>query len=249
MSSTGFTCPFCQSHFDEFLPYGIELPVLKEKKVVGAGYRLNALCPRCGSLDRERLVYLYLKHKTNLFSVERLRVLHVAPGRNLQKVLMVLPNIDYLSADLCSPRAMVKMDITDIKYGDDCFDVIICNHVLEHIPGDRKAMSELYRVLKPGGWSILQVPISLSLDKTYEDPTVQTAEEREKLFGQCDHVRIYAKDYKERLEKAGFSVETYSFTEEFGEHYSHVYGLVKDEVLYICSKPKRDNARRDNLSN
>ena len=108
---------------------------------------------------------------------------------------MAHPNIDYLSADLNSPSAMVKMDITNIKYEDNSFDVIICNHVLEHIPDDRKAMSELYRVLKPGGWAILQVPISLLLNKTYEDPTVTTPEEREKVFGQSDHVRIYAKDY------------------------------------------------------
>lgn len=233
-----FECPFCGGHFRKFLPSGLDLPVLKEKNVVGGGYRLNAMCPRCHSLDRERLIYLYLKNKTNLF-YENLRVLHVAPEKNLQKVLMACPNIDYLSADLISPLAMVKMDITNIKYEDNLFDVVICNHVLEHIPNDQKAMLKLYRVLKPGGWAILQVPISLSLDKTCEDPTVTTPEEREKVFGQSDHVRIYAKDYKDRLEKVGFSVEVYSFTKKVGESATHKYALLKDENIYICSKPKQ----------
>jgi len=233
-----FECPFCGGHFRKLLPGGLDLPVLKEKNVVGGGYRLDAMCPRCHSLDRERLIYLYLKNKTNLF-YENLSVLHAAPEKNLQKVLMARPNIDYLSIDFDSPLAMVKMDITDIKYEDNLFDVVICNHVLEHIPNDQKAMLELLRVLKPGGWAILQVPISLSLDKTYEDPTVTTPEEREKVFGQSDHVRIYAKDYKDRLEKVGFSVEVYSFTNEVGESATHKYVLLKDENIYICSKPKQ----------
>src|SRR4249920_3892182 len=129
---------------------------------------------------------------------------------------MVWTNINYVSANLDSPLAMIRMDISKIPYKANCFDVIICNHVLEHIPNDRQAMSDLYRVLKPGGWAILQVPISLSLDRTYEDPTAVTREEREKKFGQHDHVRIYAKDYKDRLENVGFTVEVYSFRKEFG---------------------------------
>lgn len=242
-TGTEFECPFCGGHFRKFLSGGLDLPVLKEKNVVGGGYRLNSICPRCYSSDRERLIYLYLKNKTE-FLYKDLKVLHVAPERNLQRVFMAHPNIDYLSADLNSPSAMVKMDITNIKYEDNSFDVIICNHVLEHIPDDRKAMSELYRVLKPGGWAILQVPISLLLNKTYEDPTVTTPEEREKVFGQSDHVRIYAKDYKDRLEKIGFSVEIYNFIKEFGEstiHKYHKYRLLKDENIYICSKQKQEN--------
>lgn len=241
---TEFECPFCRGHFRKFLPGGLNFPVLKEKNVVGGGYRVNAICPRCYSFDRERLIYLYIKNKTNLFKKrqKKLKVLHVAPERNLQQVFMSYPEvIDYLSIDLSSPLAMVKMDITSIKYEDNSFDVIICNHVLEHIPNDQKAMSELYRVLKPGGFAILQVPISLSLEKTYEDPTVTTPEEREKVFGQSNHVRIYAKDYKDRLEAVGFSVEVYSFTKEFGESTTHKYGLLKDENIYICSKLNHEN--------
>jgi predicted SAM-dependent methyltransferase len=233
-----FECPFCGGHFRKFLPGGLDLPVLKEKNIVGGGYRVNAICWRCQAWDRERLIYLYLKNKTELFH-KNLKVLHIAPERSLQRVLMTCPNIDYLSADLDSPLAMVKMDITEINYEDNSFDVIICNHVLEHIPDDRKAMSELYRVLKPAGWAILQVPVSLLLNKTYEDPAVTTPEEREKIFGQSNHVRIYGKDYKDRLEKVGFSVEVYNFAKEFGESTIHKYGLLKDEDIYICSKPKQ----------
>lgn len=234
-TGTKFECPFCGGNFRKFLPSGLNIPALKEKKMVGGGRRLNAVCPRCYSLDRERLVYLYLKNKTNIFYKE-LKVLHIAPRENLQKVLKSCANIDYLSADLRSPLAMIKMDITNIKCEDNLFDIIICNHVLEHIPNDQKAMSELYRVLKPGGWAILQVPISLSLNKTYEDPLIVTPEEREKVFGQSNHVRIYANDYKDTLKKAGFFVQVYNFAKEFGEIVSRKYGLLKDENIYICSK-------------
>jgi predicted SAM-dependent methyltransferase len=230
-----FTCPFCGGHFRKLLPAGLDLPILKEKNVVGGGYRANGTCPHCDSSDRERLIYLYLKYKTDLF-YENLKILHVAPEENLRKVLMASTNIDYLGADLDSPLAMVKMDITKIPYKDNSFNVVICNHVLEHIPNDRLAMSNLYRVLKPGGWAILQVPISLSLDRTYEDPTVTAPDEREKKFGQSDHVRIYAKDYKDRLENVGFTVEVYSFRKEFGDSTINKYALAKDEDLYLASK-------------
>lgn len=231
---TARRCPFCENYFKEFLPFGLDIPVFKKKNVIGGGYRLNARCPGCYSLDRERLVYLYLKNKTNLFHKSH-KVLHIAPEKNLQKVFMTHPNIDYLSADLNSPLAMDKMDITNTKYKDSSFDVIICNHVLEHIADDRKAMLELYRILKPEGWAILQVPISLSLAKTYEDLTVIKTQKRERLFGQKDHVRIYGKDYKDKLEKVGFSVKTYSF----GGFTTQRYGLLKKEEIYIGFKKKK----------
>lgn len=240
-AGTKFECPFCGGHFRKFLPGGFDFPVLKEKNVVGGGYRSTAMCPRCRSFDRERHIYLYLKNKTEFFYKNH-KVLHVAPEMNLQMVIMQHPNIDYISADLSSPLAMDKMDIKNIKYEDNSFDVIICCHVLEHIPDDWKAMSELYRVLKPGSWAILQVPTSLFLSKTYEDPMVTTPEGREKAFGQSDHVRIYAKDYKDRLEKIGFSVEIYNSLKEFGESTMRKYGLLKGEYIYICSKPRRENA-------
>ena len=145
-----FECPLCRGRFRRMLPKGADLPVLREKQVVGAGYRLNSRCPRCDSFDRERLVYLYLRNKTRVLS-EHLRLLHVGPEKNLRCVLMARPNIEYLSADLDSPLAQVRMDIRKIEYPDGWFDVIICNHVLQDILEDRKAISELYRILRPGG--------------------------------------------------------------------------------------------------
>jgi len=230
-----FHCPFCNKTFRKLLPAGYYLPVFKEKKIVGGGYRLDALCPGCGSSDRERLVYLYLRDRTDFFR-QCLKVLHVAPEKNLEKALRADPGMFYVSSDLNSPSAMVRLDITNMPYHDCSFDVIICNHVLEHIPDDHKAMSELFMVLKPGGWAILQVPISLSLDKTYEDPSITLPEARENAFGQSDHVRIYARDYADRLRDVGFGVKVYSLRKEVGWVFAHQHGLLRNEDLFICSK-------------
>ena len=236
-SDSGLKCPFCGSSFRKFLPGGFHYPVLKENKVVSGGYRPNVQCPACGSVDRERLVYLYLIKKTDIFD-RNIRLLHIAPEKHLETYFRKHPNIDYLTADLYAEDVMVKMDITDIQYDDHTFDMIICNHVLEHVLDDRKAMAELFRVLKSDGWAILQVPISLSLDSTFEDQTVTTPEEREQIFGQDDHVRIYADDYKDRLEGVGFTVEEFRWTEgsaDFGGS-NNRYGLIEDEIIYIAFK-------------
>ncbi len=217
--------------------------MLKDLDVIGAGYRLNCRCPRCRSRDKERLLYLYLANEKGIF-VDNVRLLHVAPERNLNKEFVKHRNIDYLTADL-NPNAgaakvMVKMDVTDIQYPDHSFDAIVCCHVLEHVPDDRKAISEFYRTLKPGGWAVLQVPVSLALENTVEDPTIKTREGREEAFGQADHVRLYAKDYKDRLEEAGFWVEEFEWTES-PERYggsANRYGLNEDEVVYCARKPE-----------
>lgn len=163
-------------------------------------------------------------------------MLHIAPEGQLSKKFKEQPNIDYLSADLMLPSAMVKMDITNIQYPDDTFDVIYANHVLEHIPDDIKAMRELCRVLKPTGWAILQVPIFQH--KTLEDPGVKAPEEREKVFGQHDHVRKYGNDgvYKARLEKAGFNVNVDSYVRTLGPELIARYGLMPQEDIYYCTK-------------
>ncbi len=236
-----FECPFCGGHFRKLLPRGAIIEVLREKQVIGSGYRANSRCPRCDSYDRERLVYLYLTRKAHVLS-EPLRLLHVAPEKNLQRVLRARPNIDYLSSDLDSPLADVVMDITDIQYEANTFDVIICNHVLQDVPEDLKAMSEMYRVLKPGGWAIIQVPISPVLDRTLEDPTARTYEERSRTYGGMFHVRIYARDYEKRLASVGFAVRRYSFVAEFGAEEAHRYGLLTDEEIHIASKPAQPEA-------
>lgn len=232
-----YKCPFCKSRLRTFLPFGLNFPVLKEKKVVGGGYRQNALCPICGSIDRERLLYLYLLHKTDIFQKPE-KLLHVAPEARLADILRAKVNIDYLTADISSKNVMVEMDISNIRFPDDSFDVIICNHVLEHIIDDGKAMSELFRTLKPGGWAILQVPISLTLKNTYEDFSITTITGREKAFGQGDHVRIYAKDYQHRLAQSGFRVYVFNWVaeaENFGGQ-RNVFGLNEEECVYFVSK-------------
>lgn len=234
-----YECPICKSKLRRFLPVGFKYAVLNELKVVGGGYR-NTACPVCSSTDRDRLLYLYLLQKTNIFK-QPTKLLHVAPEKCLGDVLRDQANIDYLTADLYKKNVMVKMDLTNIQFSDNTFDAIICNHVLEHIVDDRRAMSELYRTLKPGGWAILQVPISLSLEKTYEDWSVKTASDREQAFGQDDHVRIYAKDYKDRLEQVGFKVEVFEWfskeTEDFGGQKNR-FGLNRDESVYVAIKPQ-----------
>lgn len=234
-----FRCPFCQATLRKFLPFGLNHPLMVQKEVVGGGLRPQALCPVCGSLDRERLVYLYLKNKTDVFN-QPLRLLHVAPEPRLRAILQKQPNIAYLAADLISQPGLVAMDITAIQFPDKTFEAIICCHVLEHIVEDAQALSELYRVLKPGGFAVLQVPMSLNLTKTYEDVTITSKKERERAFGLTGHVRIYARDYLKRLERAGFRVNVFSwpdYHQKFGGK-GNVFGLNKKEDLFCAFRPE-----------
>jgi predicted SAM-dependent methyltransferase len=186
-------------------------------------------------LERHRLLWLYLQNKTNLFS-ENLRVLHVAPEKVFQNSFTTMPNLDYVSVDIQSSLAMFKMDITNISYADNCFDVILCIHVLEHILDDRKAMRELFRVLKPGGWAILQVPINLKQEKTFEDSSVVLPEDRKCIFGHPEHVRIYGRDYHNRLKEAGFVVEVDNYARDLGIDMLRKYSLKEHEEIYFCRK-------------
>ena len=234
-----YKCPFCNSHLRTLLPSGCDFAVLKEKEVVGGGKRDNVLCPICRSRDRERLLYLYLLNKTQVFK-KPIQLLHVAPEARLAKVLRPKMPSGYLTADISPEDGMIQMDITDIQFPDCFFDAIICNHVLEHIIDDRRAISELYRTLKPGGWAILQVPISLTLKGTYEDFTITTRKGREDAFGQWDHVRIYALDYPNRLANAGFVVSPFKWIGEsdyFGGR-RNVFALNEKEWVHFVRKPQ-----------
>jgi SAM-dependent methyltransferase len=186
-------CPVCNGRFRKFLPYGyIES-------------RENVLCPGCLSLERHRLLWLYLKNRTNFFTAS-LKVLHVAPEQCFYKRFRKLENLHYITADLESPIADVKLDIQEIPFNDNEFDVVICNHVLEHVPDDRKALREIFRVLKRGGYAILQVPTAYDMPVTKEDPAVTDPNERQRLFRQKDHYRLYGKDYTERVMSVGFVI-------------------------------------------
>jgi SAM-dependent methyltransferase len=216
-------CPCCSGQFSRFLDVG--------------NPPRPAACPGCDSRERHRLLCLYLSERTNLFR-DRLRVLHVAPEDCLQPMLSRLDNLEYISADLASPRAMVRMNLTDIRFPDDSFDVILCSHVLEHIDDDRKAMRELRRVLRPGGWAILQVPVDGSRDATYEDPSVTDPIDRERLFGQSDHVRVYGRDYPDRLREAGFVVDIVPYVQLQGSEAARDSGLDAREEVYHCHRPQ-----------
>jgi SAM-dependent methyltransferase len=188
-------CPVCGKNSRKFGAYGLKS-------------RQDAQCLYCNALERHRLVWIYFERMTDLFGANSLRMLHVAPEEVFEKLLRRKLGEGYLTADLHNPNAMVKMDITDIQYPNESFDVIYCSHVLEHVPDDRKAMSEFFRVLKPDGWAMLLVPIVG--EATFEDLTITDPAERAKLFGQEDHVRIYGRDYKDRLIEAGFKVDVVS---------------------------------------
>lgn len=216
-------CPCCGGRFRKFLPYGVNP-------------RANAQCPRCACKARHRQLWLYLKNKTNLFS-DRLRLLHFAPEYVFRKQLVASSNLDYVTIDLDSLMAMIKADITRIPFADAAFDVVLCNHVLEHVAADKQAMRELCRVLKPGGWAILQVPLERKREQTFEDPRIVSPEEREKWFHQKDHVRIYGLDYKDRLEAAGFTVSLDYYAKELPEELRTQYALRGNRPIYFCTKP------------
>lgn len=218
-----FVDPIDGKKYRKFLPYGYGKP------------RYNALAPGTLSLERHRLMWLYLLKDTDFFSAN-LKVLSIAPEQCFLKRFKKLKNLDYITADLYSPIVDVKADILNLPFKDNEFDVIFCNHVLEHIEDDRKAMSELYRVMKPGGWGIFQVPMRYGYDKTYEDFSITDKEERKKHFGQYDHVRWYGLDYFERLENAGFQVEQVKYYETLPESEMEKYALSKNEILPVVRK-------------
>ena len=216
--------PIDGRNYKKLLPYGYE-----------GRQRENALAPGTLSLERHRLMWLYLKEETDFFTAPK-KVLHIAPEQCFYGRFRKMENLDYLTADLDSPIADVKMDIHKIQYPNDTFDVVFCNHVLEHVTDDIQCMRELRRVLKPGGLAIMQVPLDSSKAKTDEDPTLEDPEERKRRFGQYDHVRLHGRDYPERLKKAGFSVKKVDFSEKISEELFDRYALMKGEILYVCSK-------------
>jgi SAM-dependent methyltransferase len=234
-----FQCPICGGRFRRLIADGLHARVLAELQVVGGGPRPNCECPRCHCLDRERLVYLYLKRRTDIFR-QPLNMLHVAPERNLMRLFKACPNIRYVSLDLAAPLAAVKADITRMPFEDTRFDAVVCNHVLEHVPDDRRAMSEVFRVLRPGGWAILQVPIARSLKHTDDGP-VADPEERYRRFGGPRHLRLYAMDYADRLRNAGFGVQAWSFEQEYGASQRERYSLIEGEDLYVCTRPAKNS--------
>ncbi len=218
-------CPVCQKEFSKFLSYGSDV-----------AHRDNVLCPYDLTLERHRLMWLYLKNETNFFTSQKLKVLHVAPEQCFHTLFKKQGNLDYLTGDLLSPIADIHFDLHNIPLEENRFDVVICNHVLEHVDDAKQCMSELYRVLKPGGFGIMQVPQDRTRATTYEDPTITSPEEREKHFWQYDHVRLFGLDYPDWLRSVGFEVTEYDPKKHFSNETIERYRLIPEEVLYVAKK-------------
>lgn len=197
----GVHCPICGGHFIRFLPFG---EVLR---------REHAQCPGCGSVERHRLLWRYLRERTELFTRPH-RMLHFAPEPWLEPRLRAAPTVRYVSADLEPGRAMRRADITALPFADASFDAVLCVDVLEHIGDDRRALRELHRVLRPGGWALLRVPLDSARADTLEDPAIRSPEDRAREYWHWDHLRLYGRDFPDRLREAGFRVrcDDYAFT-------------------------------------
>ena len=241
-----FTDPIDGRSFKMFLPYGY------------GKQRNNVLSPSTLSLERHRLLWIYLQNETDFFQSEpvsdsvkkntkkinlrdpetssALKVLHFAPEQAFYKLFRNQKNLEYTTTDLLSPLADVKADICNLPFADNEYDVILCNHVLEHIPDDTKAMQELFRVLKPGGMAILQIPQDLNLEKTFADNSIVDQKERAKIFGQYDHVRIYGRDYFDKLRSIGFTVVEEDYTKKLVSELVDKYCLAKGEIIPVCFK-------------
>ncbi len=200
----------------------------------GSVAREDARCPRCGALERHRLVWLYFAHRTNLFDGQPKRMLHVAPEQCFERRLKERLGAGYLTADLLDPHVMERLDITRIQYPDESFDIIYCSHVLEHVTDDLQAMREFRRVLKRSGWAILLVPITA--DRTFEDPTVVLPSDRLRVFGQEDHVRRYGPDYADRLREAGFEVDVTRVSDIIPADEAARMGLTRVGAIYHCTR-------------
>lgn len=207
-------CPCCDSSFSGFLPHR---------------GRSCAKCPRCGSLERHRLLWLFLERETDLFRTPGGALLHIAPEYAFMRRLSRTGGLRYVTGDLDSALASHKLDVMDLPFGAESFDFLMCNHVLEHVEDDRRALTEFNRVLKPGGWAILMCPVDYRREVTLEDPAVVTPEDRHRAYGQSDHVRLYGRDYPDRLAAAGFSVRSARYLESFDEDSIERFGLRREQ--------------------
>jgi predicted SAM-dependent methyltransferase len=223
LKGSTFTDPIDGKSFRKFLSYGYEVQ------------RHNVLSPSTLSLERHRMLWLYLKSETDFFKTHK-KVLHFAPEQAFYSRFRQMKNLDYTTTDLNSPLADVKADICNLPFEDNTYDIIFCNHVLEHIPDDTKAIQELYRVLKKGGMGIFQIPQELSRATTFEDDSITDKKERAKIFGQYDHVRIYGKDYFDKLRSVGFKVDEVDYTKTLLEEEITKYCLTKGEIIPVVFK-------------
>lgn len=235
----GCSCKYCGKTYRRFLHQGVRAEVFKKYRIAGAGFKKNVKCPNCGSNQRVRLLSLFLDLRTDIYS-KKVRVLHISPRLQLAHEIRSHGNIDYVCGALFPDRysavGAIALDVTKIQFGNDQFDVVICNHVLEHVREDELAMREIYRVLRPGGFAVLQVPLALDLEKTLEDPSIVKERQRKIAYGQKDHLRLYGLDYFEKLAGVGFRVvRDNPFQNEWPTDLKQ-HCLDKDEDVFIGFK-------------
>jgi SAM-dependent methyltransferase len=217
-------CPVCEKHFSRFLAYGSK-----------AARRSNVLCPNCLSLERHRWMWLYLKNRTDFFTA-RHKVMHIAPEQCFYKRFRRQANLQYATGDLVSPLADYHFDLHKMPFDDNSYNVLFANHVLEHVDDEMQCMRELYRVMAPGGWGIFQVPLDYTRAETFQDPAIVSSADREKYYWQKDHVRLFGRDYPEKLRAAGFVVDEVLPKDVVGEELVTRYRLQPGEVMYVCRK-------------
>ena len=225
----GKQCPLCGCQRRKFLPYGYVTS------------RENALCPNCLSLERHRLLWLWLVRESDIGrgAMALPKMLHIAPEvalmRKFKKMYASTPD-RYVTADLESPLADMHFDVQQIPLEDESFDCVICNHIMEHVEDDGKALGEIYRIMRRGGWGVILSPVELEREKTFEDDTITDRAERTRIFGQYDHRRIYGRDYAERLRAAGFEVYDIDYKNELSKAEQELYALPADHLYIVCKE-------------
>jgi SAM-dependent methyltransferase len=223
---TNFKCNVCGKSFRKMIPHG-NIP------------RPNAKCPNCISLERTRALWFYLKDQVidNIFP---LNILHFAPEYGLKKAFQNYPNIEYRNVDLDPDLADEVVDITDIPYPEDSFDLILCSHVLGHVPDEKKAVDELYRVLKPGGQALVMTIVNWNLKKTFEDPNITSANDRLENYTEPDLVRLHGADFADRLRMSGFQVDVIDYAAKLGAEAKTHFSLGNGdrEIIFKCTIPR-----------
>lgn len=225
----GKQCPLCGCQRRKFMPYGYVTS------------RENALCPNCLSLERHRLLWLWLVRESDIGrgAMALPKMLHIAPEvalmRKFKKMYASTPD-RYVTADLESPLADMHFDVQQIPLEAESFDAIICNHIMEHVEDDGKALSELYRIMRRGGWGVILSPVELEREKTFEDDTITDPAERTRIFGQYDHRRIYGRDYAARLRETGFEVYDIDYKNELSKAEQELYALPADHLYIVCKQ-------------
>jgi SAM-dependent methyltransferase len=220
---TGAFCPVCEREYRRFTPFG---DVVR---------REHAQCPGCHSLERHRLLWRYLRERTELFARPH-RLLHFAPERCFERRFDRSPSVDYVTADLERGRAMQRLDITRLALPDASFDAVLAVDVLEHIDDDGAALREVHRVLRPGGWALLRVPLDATRARTLQDPAIQSPEDRAREYGHPVHVRLYGRDFPDRLRQAGFQVREDDFAYALDPGEVRLQGIIP-ETIYLAVRP------------